>query len=560
VSYRVRLDQRAQHRAEVTLTVAGAGEPLELWMPVWTPGAYELRTWGRNVTLVSASDGKGRALAVARTSASTFSVAAGTGPISVVYRVYAAHASDDGSVLDGAHALINGSSLFLAVRGHEREPHQVRVELPPRWRLATALEDSGGARTAATYEGLIDAPIECGRFSEASVNVAGHELRIVLDGGAVPERLVRDVARIVETEARIMGGLPFRRYVMIIHLTDAPGRVAALEHAASTSILMPTTTLTDHESYDELTYVVAHELFHVWNAKRLRPAELVPYDLLHAQPSRALWITEGVTEYFAHRAMLLSRRWSRASWLEHEGEEATRALEAARLGATLEEAAQLTWAPPDDNHGDWDAYYARGHLVALALDAALRSASDGKASLDEVMRGLDGEATRAGGVLPVDTEVLARACDRVAPGVGARLISWARGGDEPEKLVPVLAELGLGLVIAPPQPRTTAGFVAEADGNGLRVVAVAPDGPASLAGLRPGDRIYGFDGGAAPFDHAGQIARRRPFTPLMLDVARGRERLQLRVELGTTMGIDCKLTLLPATPRVTRLREAMLAP
>jgi predicted metalloprotease with PDZ domain len=144
--------------------------------------------------------------------------------------------------------------------------------------------------------------------------------------------------------------------------------------------------------------------------------------------------------------------------------------------------------------------------------------------------------------------------------VGARVLAWARGGDEPEKLAAALAELGLGLVVAPPVPRTTAGFLAEPEGNGLHVVAVAPDGPASIAGLRAGDRILAFDGVAAPFDYAMQLARRRPFTPLALDVARGRERLQLRVELGTTMGIDCKVTLLPATPRVTRLREAMLAP
>jgi predicted metalloprotease with PDZ domain len=557
VNYRVRLDERAQHRADVELTVDGAG-PLELWMPVWTPGAYELRTWGRNVTLVGASDGHGQPLAVTRTSASTFHVAAGAAPISVRYQVYAAHASDDGSVLDGAHALINGSSLFLAVRGHEREPHQVRVVLPAGWRLATALDDGGGARTAASYEALIDAPIECGRFAEASVMVLGHELRIVVDGAAVPERLTHDLARVVEAEARIMGGLPFRRYLAIIHLTDAPGRVAALEHAASTSILMPSDTLADHEAYDELTYVVAHELFHVWNAKRLRPAELVPYDLTRAQPAKALWITEGVTEYFAHRTMLLSRRWSRAAWLEHESEEATRALDAAKLGGSLEQAAQLTWQPPDDNHGDWDAYYARGHLVALAIDAAIRAASDGKSSLDEVMRQLDGEATRAGGILPVDSDVLARACDRVAPGVGARVLGWARGGDEIEKLAPALAELGLGLEIAPPQPRTTAGFIAEPEDNALRVIAVAPDGPASLAGLHAGDRIITFDGAAPPIDYIVQLTRRKPYTPLFVDVTRGREHLKLRIELGSTTGLDCKLTLLPATPRILRLREAML--
>ena len=134
------------------------------------------------------------------------------------------------------------------------------------------------------------------------------------------------MARLAEAEARLAGPPPYRRYLVLIHLSDEAGRVAALEHAASTSILVPRRSLTDADAYDELLYVVAHELFHAWNAKRLRPVELVPYDLSRPQPSRALWITEGLTEYFAHRAMLRAGRWSRADYLAHVGDEATRAV------------------------------------------------------------------------------------------------------------------------------------------------------------------------------------------------------------------------------------------
>ena len=117
-------------------------------------------------------------------------------------------------------------------------------------------------------------------------------------------------------------------------MSDEAGRVAALEHAASTSIIVPRKSLVDPEAYDELTYVVAHELFHAWNAKQLRPAELVPYDLTRRSASRALWITEGLTEYFAHRAMLRAGRWTRADYLEHVGDEAERAFIAARHGGS----------------------------------------------------------------------------------------------------------------------------------------------------------------------------------------------------------------------------------
>jgi predicted metalloprotease with PDZ domain len=320
------------------MTVSGAGGSLELWMPVWTPGAYELRTWGKNVTPLGASDGSGRPLPLTRTGPSTFRVDASGGTVRLRYRVYAAKLTDDGTHIDGGHALLNGTSLFLAVRGQEKGLHEVRVELPAGWRAATALEEDTSGWTATSYEALIDAPIECGRFADATARAAGRSYRIVVDGAtSVPQRFVDDVAHLADAEARIAGTPPYRRYVVIVHLADEAGRVAALEHAASTSILVPRKSLTDADAYDELVYVVAHELFHAWNAKRLRPVELLPYDLSREQPSRALWITEGLTEYFAHRAMLRAGRWTRADYLSHVGDEAERALAAARRGGAVEE-------------------------------------------------------------------------------------------------------------------------------------------------------------------------------------------------------------------------------
>lgn len=544
------------------MTISGAPGPLELWMPVWTPGAYELRTWGRNVTLVAASDGNGRALGWARTGPSTFRVDGGAGPRRVRYRVYAPRLTDDGSDVDGSHALINGSSIFLAVRGQESGLHEVRVALPAGWRAATALdEDAAGGWQAVGYESLIDAPIECGRFADATTHAAGRSYHLVIDGAAaVPARFIDDVAHIAEAEAKMAGAPPYHRYTLLVHLADEPGRVAALEHAASTSILVPRRSLTDADAYDELRYVVAHELFHAWNAKRLRPAELVPYDLLHRQTSRALWITEGLTEYYAHRAMLMSGRWTRTEWLAHTADEAEHAVESARLGRSLEEASELSWQPPDDADGDWDAYYARGHLVALALDASIRVATDGRRSLDDALRALLDGAERRGGVLPVDTATLAHAIDGVAPGVGKKALAWARDGGETEALQQALAAIGLGLSVQLLPPRTFAGFAAEHDGPLLRVVAVGADAPAGLGGLHVGDRILAIDG-APPGPRWSEAILRKPAgAPLVLMVLRGQRRLELHLTLTSDVEVDCKLTQPPATPAVSRLREAFLSP
>ena len=554
-------DERAQHRATVEMTITGAADPVELWMPVWTPGAYELRTWGRNVTPLGASDGSGRALAIARTGPSTFRVTGGGGTVRVRYRVYAAKLTDDGTHVDGGHALLNGSSLFLAVRGQERGLHQLRLALPPGWRAATALEEDAGGWAATSYETLIDAPVECGRFAEATARAAGRSYRIVVDGaGAVPQRFVDDVARLAAAEAHTAGTPPYHRYVVVVHLGDEAGRVAALEHAASTSILVPRNSLTDADAYDELVYVVAHELFHAWNAKRLRPAELVPYDLSREQPSRALWITEGLTEYFAHRAMLRAHRWTRAEYLRHVGDEAERAVTAARRGDSIEEAAELTWQPPDDSEADADAYYARGHLVALAVDAAMRVRTDGRHDLDEVLRGALAEAERAGGIAPIDSGRLARAVDALAPGVGQELLAWARDGHETAAVVGALGSIGLQLDCRDAPARTVAGFAAEREPDDLRVVAVGAGGPAELGGLLGGDRILALDGAAPTLRWPETIAHKTPGAPLVLTVARGSRQLELRLTLAVEREVACKLSTAPATPAVTRLREALLSP
>jgi predicted metalloprotease with PDZ domain len=173
VTYTVTLDQRAEHRATVEMMVTGASGAVDLWMPVWTPGAYELRSWGRNVTPLSAVDGAGRALRFLRVGPSRFRVESASGTVTLRYRVHAPRLSDDGSSIDANHALINGSSLFLAVAGQEKGLHEVRVTLPSGWRAATALEEDVAGWQAIGYEQLIDAPIECGRFAETATRAAG---------------------------------------------------------------------------------------------------------------------------------------------------------------------------------------------------------------------------------------------------------------------------------------------------------------------------------------------------------------------------------------------------
>jgi predicted metalloprotease with PDZ domain len=562
VAYRVDLADRAAHTATVEMTVRGAPSPLELWMPAWTPGAYELRHWGRNVTPLGAEDAGGRALAFHRVGPDTFRVegAAPGATIKLRYRVYAAQLSDDASQLDGTHAYLNGTSLFLAARGTEKTLHHVTATVPAGWRAATALDDAGSGWEALGYEALIDAPIEIGKFAEAETRAAGRVYRVVVDGlGEVPATFMRDVAAIAEAEAHLVGSPPYRRYLLLVHLSDGIGRIAALEHAASTSIVVPHRSFGGGDGYDELLYVVSHELFHAWNARRLRPADLVPYDLSHEQRSRALWITEGLTEYYAHRALKLSGLWTRARYLDRLGEQATRAVASARRGLSVEDEAELTWQPPDESAGDPDAYYARGHLVALALDALIRVGSDGHRSLDEVMRALLAEADLQNAPLAVDGDKLAAAVREVAgPDAAAKVIAWTRAPGEPDKLADALAGVGLKLVIEESPQRTFAGFAAESDGGALRVVSVGASGPAADAGLRAGDRIVRLDGEVPSARWGELLAKKSPGAAVAVEAVRATRRLLLELHLEATRSLTVRLEETPASPRALALRTALL--
>jgi predicted metalloprotease with PDZ domain len=561
VSYRIDLDGRAAH----TVTVEMVTRARDFFMPVWTPGAYELRHWARNLTPLGAEDDAGRSVPFSRVGPDRFHVeAAGAGAIKLRYRVYAAELSDDASQIDAGHAYLNGSSIFLAARGEERTPHRVSIAVPAGWRVATALDDAAGGWEAPGYEALIDAPIEVGKFARGEVRAAGRVYRVAVDGGAggpseVPAGFLHDLGAIAETEAKWMGPPPYRNYLLLIHLADGIGRIAALEHAASSSVVIPHRSLHAGEGYDDLLYVAAHELFHAWNARRLRPAELVPYDLEREQRARSLWITEGLTEYYAHRALRAAGLWTRAHFFERLNEQVTRAVVAEARGLTVEEEAELTWQAPDEAAADPDAYYARGHLVALALDAEIRVASDGKRSLDDVVRALLSEADRKGGVLPIDGARLAVEIAHVAgPQVGEHVAAWTRAPHEVEKLDAPLEAVGLKLVRDQVPARTFAGFSAEADGDTLRVVAVGAGGPASGAGLRAGDRILRLDGETPKADWAALLSKKAPGATVAVEAVRATRRLLLELRLEATHPSSARLTETPVTPRVLQLRKGLI--
>ncbi|HLL52802.1 MAG TPA: M61 family peptidase, partial [Myxococcaceae bacterium] len=302
VRYRVGMTRRHAHLFDVEATFPAGAEVLSVSLPVWTPGSYLVREYARHLQDVTATTAEGRPLAVRRKDKRTFDIDAHGEAVTLRYRVYANELSVRTSHLDGSHAYINGATLFLSPERLRRAEHRVRFDAPEGWRTFVALErDRERAEfVAKDYDELVDSPFELGPHTALQFNAAGVEHQVVVWGEPSPdrERLTSDLRKIVETEARLFGGLPreMKRYVFFIYLTDK-GR-GGLEHAASTALLYPRFALGNGRGWEDFLSLAAHEYFHLWNVKRIVPKALVPFDYSQESYTTLLWAFEGGTSYY----------------------------------------------------------------------------------------------------------------------------------------------------------------------------------------------------------------------------------------------------------------------
>ena len=547
MDYRLSMPEPHTHLFHVELSIERPGGDVELVFPVWTPGSYLVREYARHVEGLAAADGEGAPLAVERPDKHRARVRAGAAPKAVVrFRVYANELTVRTAHLDGTHAYVNGAAVFPYVAGREREPHGLEVVAPPPWRVSTALAGGPERFTARDYDELADSPLEIGEHRVVQFLALGrpHELAIWGRGNLDEARLAGDARAIVETFAALMGGLPYERYVFVVHLTDK--RRGGLEHARSTTLNVARTAFFPRDAYEETLGLLAHEFFHLWNVKRLRPAAFVPYDYAREQYTRLLWWFEGATSYYENVALARAGLLEPRRWLELLGEALT-ALERTP-GArkmSLEEASFLAWVKhyrPDENTPNSAiSYYLKGELVAFALDLELRRRGR---SLDDVLRVLYARFAETG----VPEDGVERVVGEIAGSAAARSFfdRYVRG-TEP-------LQLDLGVVGLRLRRRAASGFddkggkPAKADdrkpvagflgielepGPKLAVKSVREGSPAHAAGLYAEDEIVAEDGfrvdRAALWD---RFCERGPGGKLRLTVFRRDELVEVTVALG----------------------------
>ena len=408
------------HLFEVEAVLDAPGASPVLALPVWTPGSYLVREFARHLEGIEADDGAGARLPVVRLDKHRFRVdAGGAAQVRVRYRVYANDPTVRTSHLDGAHGYWNGANLFLYAEGRVDEPVELTVAPPPGWRVSTALDGGPLRFTARDYHELCDSPVEVGTHALATFEALGkrHEVAIAGRGHLDVARFATDLKAIVEHLGGLMGGLPYDRYLFIVHVSDR--RRGGLEHERSTTLDVGRTAFFPREAYEETLALAAHEFLHLWNVKRLRPAALLPYDYAREQYTRLLWWFEGVTSYYDRLTLVRTGLSDARGYLKHLGEQWTalgRQPGAAKM--SLEEASLTAWVKyyrPDENSPNSSvSYYLKGELVALCLDLALRRAGG---SLDDLLRTLHARYAATG--LPEDG--VERAAAAVMGEAAARL-------------------------------------------------------------------------------------------------------------------------------------------
>jgi predicted metalloprotease with PDZ domain len=483
---------------------------------------------------------------VEKTDKQTWRCVAVTGPLEITYQVYAWDLSVRSAHLDTTHGYFNGTSLFLKVVGQEMKECSVEI-LPPEgttyreWRVATTLPRGGarhlgfGGYRASDYDELVDHPVEMGEFTFVTFEAAGvpHEVAITGRHNADTDRLCRDLKAICEYQIGLFGELPpMERYLFqVMAVGDGYG---GLEHRSSTSLICKRSDLPRTgekevtEGYRDFLGLCSHEYFHLWNVKRIRPAVFQKADLSSEVHTRLLWAFEGITSYYDDLSLLRSGRIERQSYLELLGRLITRVLRGSgRLKQTLEESSFDAWTKfykQDENSpNSIVSYYAKGALVALALDLTIRLGSGSSRSLDDLMQALWQRFGREDiGLGESDIEALA---SEISGLDLSGFFDRALRDTEDLPMEELLASVGIELILRPARNADDRGGVAkndpampvtksvlgarfQTDSSGAKLAVVLDGGAAQEAGLAAGDVIVAVDGIKVSADNLGtQIAQ-----------------------------------------------------
>ncbi len=600
VTYHLKMSRPVSHLFEVTIEVElgndATARSIDFQMPKWSPGRYAVFDFAKNVQEVGARlacpAGLDCTLAnppVRRVDDQTWRVDLGNQKLPEKqltvffnYKVFGNDLSGTFSQLDSRHANFNGGSIFMYVVNHKPDPVKLMIDPPAGWRIINGRTDKSDQREwqFPNYDVMIDTPTEIAPdWTDNEFQVDGKHYHVVVhsfgDEGKKRDNLVRDIEKIVRAETAMWGPPEFDSYTFLIHFAADDHSGDGMEHLTSTQIIEPG-ALGEEGVYGSTLDTVAHEFFHVWNVKRLRPVELGPWDFTRPVSTRGLWVAEGITNYYGHLMRRRAGLWDDTALLRRESQTITQIENAP--GSHLMSAEDSSLSAPfldDAPHAQQTnldntsvSYYPKGELIGLVLDLLIRGKTNGKVSLDDVMRRMYEEFylkspnasyyLRGRGYTTEDFE-------RVASEVsGFDLHGFFRLYVRDVTMLPYDEAFGfVGLALVREQARQpfNAGIgIDYQDKGSLTIDVVHPNSPAENAGLQEDDEIISLGKKTISRENfLVSLARYKQGDSVPITVKRDRRTIQTTLVLGVPERKEYRIEeRKDATPQQKALRAAWL--
>ncbi|WP_342749959.1 M61 family metallopeptidase [Pontibacter mucosus] len=393
--YTLSMPEPHTHYFQVEAELSGARKNyIDFTMPVWAPGSYLVREFPKNVEGFAATDGNGKALRSEKIDKNTWRVYSNKASmVRTSYKVYAFEMSVRTSFLDASHGYVNGTSMFMYPEGYEKQQGTLVVKPFAGWNeVSTGLKSVGKfTYTFPNYDILADSPIEIGTHEVYEFTAAGvpHELAMYGGGNYEPEKLIADMTKVIEEAVKLMGELPVERYVFIVHNLERGG--GGLEHLNSTTLQTSRWNYGTESSYHGFLALVAHEYFHLWNVKRLRPEPLGPFDYNNENYTRQLWVSEGITSYYDDLLVRRAGFYSPERYLGiHAGSiNSVENTPGNKVQSVAESSfdAWIKYYRRNENLNNAEvSYYTKGGVLGSLLNMEIMAATQGEKSLDDVMR------------------------------------------------------------------------------------------------------------------------------------------------------------------------------
>jgi len=535
IHYHLSLAHPEQHLFHVTVEVPGVKDHVDLQMAAWD-ALYEIRDFSSHVQRVTASV-NGQDVPIEKLDKLTWRVQA-TGTVKVSYDTFWDDPGPFSSQLNSEHAFINPAMILLYVPGRRAEKSILSLhDVTGEWNVASPslvlLESMGGARMftieAPTFDALADSPIEASHFEEFTLHDMTPPVRVIIHGDDYKRHDVETaLRRICAYEIKLMDGAPYPDYTFIFHIGKAAnGSGGGMEHANSTAIYIPSGAL--------LPNISAHEFFHLWNVKRIRPASLEPLDPTREMYTRSLWFAEGVTNTISSYALVRTGIWSKQEFLQDLSQQITeiesrpaeqwQSAEQSSLDAWLEKYA--LYNQPQRSV----SYYTKGQVLGFLLDIVLRDRTDNQRSLDDLLRAMNTDFAREGKFYRDSLDIRLES-EKLIGGSLADFFDNYVGGANPLPYQNLLARAGLELR-SHESVRATLGFLPQREpGAPWVVAAVDADGPAAKSGLQVGDELLRWNNTDVPRRPERWVAQQKPGDVLRLRVRRAEKEESVEIHLG----------------------------